>query len=369
MLMVAKPAHAQGTVSGVTITFSPTTVTVPVGVPATFTATATAGTPHPDTDWTVMTGPMYSWQDFHMGNPYVATIVSGNTYTVPRTYIVNMRCVVSYSVQYARGATATIQQTVSEPITINVIGGPISGENDIYYFCDSSTSTDWSHLHAASGQPAGTTYSWSLTGNAKLTSPSTAADVTYAGSGAGSTNVGDVKATVTYSLNGVSATSDPFPITVHAPVSFVLNTPSTDAYTKYEGPGPSDTWGFDGEHLYFTINDGLGQPMRSSQHQAYWDESWDTMANGNGPLPASIGAALDDTGSSKDTFSNYGSPVSQSTNSNGDKLIGPLIHGYYVTDDGAGYSGGKVGCKVKVYINVTYNTYGMVGNDLPAPTR
>ena len=262
------------------------------------------------------------------------------------------------------GNTGICQGSASKTIKVLVIGGPVSGENDIYWFLDPNKSTDWGHLHAASGQPTGTTYSWSISGNAQLTSSSTAADVTYAGKGTGSAQPGDVTATVTYSLNGVTATSDPWPITVHAPVSFVLKNPSTDAYTKYEGP---NVWGFTGEHLYFTIKDGLGQPMRSSQHQAYWTENWKLEGEGNGPVPEKIGDALDDTGSSFDTFERY--PVPQPTNVNGDKTVGPMTHTYNITDDGGGASGAGVGCLVQTYSNVTYNTYGVVGNGLPAPTK
>jgi len=261
MLIAANPAHAQGTVTGATITTSVSTVTVPVNTPATFTATVTGATPNPDQYWTVIAGPTYSWGGYGTHDPATTTISQKSSQA--GTYTVSPLCNVSYTVQYARGATATISMDAKLPqdtsvnpakdgaVTINVIGGPISGENDIYWFCQSNTSTDWGHLSAATGQPTGTTYSWSLAGTgAQLTSSSTSASVTYCGAGAGSTKPGDVTATVTYRLNGVSATSPPFPITVHAPASFVLNNPSTDAYTKYEGPGPSDVWGFDKEHLY-----------------------------------------------------------------------------------------------------------------------
>jgi len=345
------------------------TVTVPVNTPANFKATSTAGTADPDPYWTVKSGPTYLWQDYEVETPpnYPTTTLI-KTYSAPGTVTMRMACQVAYVVQYIRGATAGIQQIGSQDVTINVIGGPVSGDNNIYWFCDSSSSGDWGHLSAASGQPAGTTYSWSLTGTgAQFVGGTTSATATYCGAGAGSKNPGDVKATVTYSLNGVSTTSDPFPITVHAPASFVLNTPSTDAYTKYEGPGPDDVWGFTGEHLYFTIKDGLGQTMRSSQHQAYWTEKWELEGQGNGPIPDQIGGPLDDAGSSTDTFKRY--PVPQPTNANGDKTVGPITHSYNVTDQGGGFAGPGVGCSVQVYSNVTYNTFGVVGNGLPVPTK
>lgn len=269
--MAAKPAHAQGTVTGVTVTTSVSTKTVPVNTPATFTATATAGTANPDQYWKVISGPTYMWQGYEVETPYdAATTTFSKTYSTLGTITMRMACQVSYVVQYVRGGTAGISQIASQDVTIYVIGGPISGENEIYWFCDSSTSTDWGHLSAASGQPDGTTYSWSMAGNAQFVGGApTSANVTYAGSGAGSTSVGDVTATVTYSLNDVSATSPPFPITVHAPTQFIVKgkTPPT-AYTS-----GSKAYEFDGQALQFQILDGLNQPMRSSVHAAYWDES------------------------------------------------------------------------------------------------
>lgn len=61
-----------------------------------------------------------------------------------------------------------------------------------------------------------------------------------------------------------------------------------------------------------------------------------------------------------DSFWYTGNP--QPTNPTGDNLIGPFTHNYYVTDQGGGYSGGKVGCPVQVYTNVIYKTYGVIGN-------
>lgn len=196
-----------------------------------------------------------------------------------------------------------------------------------------------------------------MAGSAQLTGSSTSASVTYAGSGAGSTSVGDVTATLTYSLNGVTATSPPFPITVHAPVHFTVVPPNGRPIAYTSG---SKAYGFDGQTLTFRITDGLNQPMRSSMHAAYWDESWVVTGNGNGPAPGSQGGPLDDNGISTDSFWYTGNP--QPTNPAGDKLIGPFTHSYYVTDQGGGYSGGKVGCPVQVYSNVIYKTYGVVGN-------
>jgi len=368
MLIAANPAHAQGTVTGATITTSVSTVTVPVNTPATFTATVSGEKANPDQYWTVTAGPTYSWGGYGAHDP--ATTTLSYTFSTAGTYTVSPLCNVSYKVQYARGATATISMDAKLPqdtsvnppkdgaVTIKVIGGPISGENDIYWFCDSNTSTDWGHLSAAGGQPTGTTYSWSLAGTgAQLTSSSTSASVTYCGAGAGSTKPGDVTATVTYRLNGVSATSPPFPITVHAPVHFIVVPPNDQPIAYTSGP---NAYGFDGQHLHFRITDGLNQPVTSARN-ACWDEIWDdSKATGAGGKPPEIGDVLDSTGSSTDRFSKYWNP--QPMNPAGDKVLGPFTHTYYVTDQGGGASGGKVGCSVQVYTNVIYNTYGVVGN-------
>lgn len=407
VLLGARPAHAQapgggptgqssldvGVVDNLTITTSVDgagSVTTPVNTDATFTATASAGTPRfvgVTPGWTIVGPATYNW--------YIATDAPGaqsaaapaarsaaapaaspptlaityspantakTTVTIPgvspaQTAAVTITCAVTYGALGPDGKQpGYLVSSVSKTITVYVIGGPISGENNIYWFCDSSTSTDWGHLAAASGQPAGTTYSWSLAGNAQLTSSSTSASVTYAGSGGGSTNVGDVKATVTYSLNGVTATSDPFPITVHAPVHFIVVPPNDQPIAYTSGP---KAYGFDGQHLHFRITDGLNQPVTSA-HSACWDEIWALSGNGNGPLPNYIGDVLDSAGASTDYFRSYGSP--QPTDPAGDKVTGPFTHSYYVTDQGGGASGGGVGCPVQVYTNVIYKTYGVVGN-------
>lgn len=230
--------------SGVTVTSAVPmvdgvpTVTVPVNTPANFQATSTAGTVATDPYWTVVDGPHYLWQDYEVETPpsYPTTTLI-KTYSAPGKVTMRMACQVSYTLQYVRGARVSIQQIGSQDVTINVIGGPISGTNDIHWYCDTGKFIDWGYLSAASGQPAGTTYSWSMAGNAQYvgdTLPPTSATATYAGKDTGSHLPGDVKATVTYSLNGVTATSDPYPITVHAPTQFIVL--SVDPPTQYRGP-------------------------------------------------------------------------------------------------------------------------------------
>ena len=134
MLLGTGPAYAQGTVSGATITMSPAMVTVPVGTPATFTATIDGTKANPDTYWTVTSGPIYSWWAF--GGNELPTMTDNATFSSAGTHTYNVSCSVSYKVQYARGATATIEHTFSAPITIYVIGGPLSGTNDIHWYRD-----------------------------------------------------------------------------------------------------------------------------------------------------------------------------------------------------------------------------------------
>ena len=356
MLLGTGPAHAQGPVTGATVSTSVPTVTVPVNTPATFTATVTGATPNPDQYWTVISGPTYSWWGYGAYDPSTTTL--SYTFSSAGTNTSTPSCVVSYVVQYARGGTATISETASaaKPVTIYVIGGPTSGENDIYYFCDSSTSTDWGHLHAASGQPAGTIYSWSLTGTgAQLTSSTTAADVTYPGSGAGSTQQGDVKATVTYSLNGVIATSDPYPITVHAPATFTIDPKGKVSPVQVIPPAP-DCYGFTGQSIRFQVLDSVDLPFPANK--AYWSESWKQPKTGGGQPNHVGGGPLDAQGYSVDRFSLTQLP--QPSDPNGDKIWGPLTHIYGITDTGG--TGRLVGCPVQVYADVYYNTYGVTGN-------
>lgn len=360
MLIAAKPAHAQGSVS-VTITTSPSTVTVPVNTPATFTATAT-GTPRPAAGWSVVGSPSYMWDTYPLvANPqYAATTTISETFPSAGTFTPTPFCHVAYTVQDVHGATASILGGASasasdaNAATIKVIGGPISGDNNIYWFCDSSTSTKWGHLAAASGQPTGTTYSWSMAGNARLTGSSTSANVTYAGSGAGSSKPGDVTATVTYSLNGVSAKSPPFPITVHVPATFTIVPNGKTPPVKVLPPDPN-AYGSTGQSITFQVLDSLGLPF--PQNTAYWDESW-SQPNGGGQPDHYGGEFLNAQSQSTDYFGVQG--AAQPSNPNGDKVFGPLTHIYSITDAAA--TGGNVGCPIQTYTNVYYYTYGITGN-------
>ena len=266
------------------------TVTVKVGTPVTFMATATAGTATPDTYWTVKSGPAYQWQDYEVETPdKAATTTFSKTYDTPGTYTMQMRCQVSYTCQYVRGGIAGASQMAEQNVTINVIGGPISGDQDEYFFCSDNLpggSIDaLGYLNAAPGQPAGTTYSWSISGSAiycdgdgNPTTP-TGAAVKYRGKLPGSSAVGDVKANATYTLNGVSAKSSPdYSITVHVPKTFTIK-----SYT----PAVKYAYGFSGQSITFEVRDSVNQLYPPGK--AYWSESWTQVGTNGGGQPTQYG--------------------------------------------------------------------------------
>ena len=242
----------------------------------------------------------------------------------------------------------------------SAIGGPVTGENDIHYFCDPNEISSWGHLAAAPGQPVGTTYSWSISGKGGQYVPgksTTSATATYTGVHPGSTVVGDVTATVTYSLDGVSVQSPGFPITVHAPKTFVLV--SRTKAQKLVPPDPG-AYGFNGQSVTFRITDGLGSPISG----ANWNEGW-YQPNGGGVPGLQGGGALDGNGTNTDTPDQFSYPNYSSTPPNntvtGDQIFGPLTHVYSVSDE-QGTGGNQLGCPVKTYTNIYYYTYTMTGN-------
>ena len=361
-----RDALAQGTVS-VSVSTSVSQVTVGVGTAASFNATASA-TVTPDEEWSVQSGPTYSWSATPSPascNPTdQATTTVSATYNTAGAYSTQVTCTTSYVMvksdpgDPSDGSTAKISGT-SPSVTVNiyVIGGPITGNNDIRYFCDPSESTLWGHLSAASGQPTGTTYSWSISGNAQLVQDSaypSPADAAYAGKHPGSMQAGDVTATVTYSLNGVSIVSPKFSITVHAPVSFAIisKTPASKLV-----PPSAGAYGFTDQSITFKVLDGLGLPLKGN---VFWDESWQ-QPNGGGVPAQQGGVQVAADGTSNDYFGypNY-SENPPSNSSKGDKIFGPLTHIYSITDTGG--TGGNIGCKVQTFTSIYYYTYGITGN-------
>ncbi len=242
----------------------------------------------------------------------------------------------------------------------HALGGPITGTNDIHYYCDPAYSADWGFLNTASGQPAGTTYTWLISGNAQYVQNSarpSPASATYAGKHPGSSKVGDVTATVTYTLNGVPVVSPPFPITVHAPTKFELA--SKTKAQKLVPPDPG-AYGFNGQSVTFKITDGLGLPITG----ANWNEGW-YQPNGGGVPGLQGGGALDGNGINTDSPDQFYAPNYSSTPPDntvtGDKIFGPLTHVYSVSDE-PGTGGNQLGCPVQTYTNIYYYTYTMTGN-------
>jgi len=248
-------------------------------------------------------------------------------------------------------------------VTINVIGGPISGDNDEYFFCSDQLpggSVDaLGHLSSASGQPAGTTYSWSISGsaiycdgNGNSTTP-TGATAEYRGKLPGSSAIGDITANITYFLYGVSAKSNPdFHITVHVPATFTIK-----SYT----PAVKYAYGFSGQSITFEVRDSVNQLYPAGK--AYWSESWS-----GGRSPDSGGAPLDDKSQSVDNFSSGDGLLAPSDPNDpyGDKILGPLTHVYSITHTGG--TGGLIGCPIQTYTNVYYYTYQMTGNGFAQKT-
>jgi len=369
MLTTAKPAHAQGSVTGVTVTTSVSTVTVPVNTPATFTVTATPGTPNPDLYWHVISGPYYQWADYYDITPHdAASATFSKTYSSPGTYTVHVVCQVSYQVQYIRGGTASIvgTGTASPDVTINVIGGPITGDKDVRYYCDYPTETsplsaaETGHLSAASGQPAGTTYSWSITGSATVTDGGTTPNATYR-----SVASGAASAVVTYTRDGVSASSPAFAITSHEPKigKAVPSGPSAD-HIYYSPFG----YGFDQQSIVYTVvdQDNPNMPMGGVPVEEVWRLTrYDPMANNSWPVPGQESAVTAADGTFTDYFSvsNYtlagfpGDPTFLTRPQS--EPIAYLKHWWYA---GPSTSNTQKGCVLENYPNVTYSTNGVTGD-------
>ena len=373
-----------GVVDGLTITTSAdgsTGVTTPVNTDATFTATASAGTPKfvgVTPGWTIVGGATYKWYidgaapatspptlplTYSPANTAKTTVtIPGASPAITSGYVVTINCAVTYGALGPDGKQpGYLTSSVSKTINVYLIGGPITGDKDEYFFCQTDDLKAVAALSAAPNQPAGTTYSWSISGPAiycdgygTSTTP-TGATTHYRGTLPGSIVVGDVTANVTYSLNGVSAKSSPdWKITVHVPVTFVPLTKLNVGPTPILPP-EAGNYGFRGQQLHFQVLDGVGQPVQN----AYWDEIWDdSKTTSGGGKPAEIGDQLDAQGMSVDTFDTNLRP--QPVDPAGDLLVANLIHTYYVTDHGQ--TGGHVGCPVQTYAGVNYYTYRMTGN-------
>ena len=377
MLVGTHPVQAQtqppqgvdaGSVTNVVVTPSPTKVTVPINTASTFTATATAGTQNYNPGWSFKSGPTYQWfvdpsvtAAVTISPTNAATVtVSVPAFTAAGTNPVKINCTVTYQAISADGPEGTITGSGSTTVPIYVIGGPITGDTDEYFYYQ-VTLNSVASLNVVTAQPAGTTYAWSISGPAiycdgyGVANTPTGPTAQYRGALPGSKQPGDVTANVTYSLNGVSVKSSPdWKITTHLPAIFVPLTDGTTGPTKLLPPDP-DSYGFDGQKLHFQVLDGVGQPVQNG----FWDETWKpSSGTTGGGMPAQISGFLDFEGKGIDSFHVYGSTAP--TDPLGDLLLSNLIHTYFVTDKAN--TGGDTGCAVKVYTGVKYYTYKMTGN-------
>ena len=152
------PAHAQETAGGSVTVQRETTRTVAVGTPVSITATAT---PSPPPAGSTVSGLSYTWADYQLCSPPAkATTTYTNTFSVAGTYTATMSCHFHYSLTSSNGTVTTVNEHASppKPVTIYVIGGPISGDKDVRYYCDYPTepsplsADETGHLSAASRQ-------------------------------------------------------------------------------------------------------------------------------------------------------------------------------------------------------------------------
>ena len=380
MLLGANSAHAGGNpgpgvppqlpivgdVLNVTVT-GPDTVTVPINQAATFQATSTAGTPAPDPGWRQAGGPTYAWtvtSPATVSPANLSTTTVSATYPNAGTYSVTATCTVTYPAKDQAGSNGIFQGGGSKTVTIYVIGGPITGDKDVRYYCDYPTETsplsadETGHLTAAGGQPAGTTYSWSITGAAVVTDGGATSSVTYR-----STGSGKASAVVTYSLNGQSASSPAFDILSHEPKisSAVASGPGAD-HIYYSPFG----YGFDQQKIIYTVVDQAGTPMGGVPvEEVIRLKSYDPMANNNWPLPDQTATTTSGDGTFTDYFStsNYtlagypGDPTELKRPES--EPIAYLKHWWYA---GPSASNTQKGCVLEFYPNVTFSTNGVTGD-------
>ena len=344
------------------------TVTVPINQAATFKAVSTAGTPAPNAGWTPAATPTYVWTvepspPATASPPNTDTTTVSSTYANAGVYSVKATCTVTYQATDGMGNTGICVGSGSKTVTIDVIGGSITGDQDEYFFCSDNLPQGnidaLGYLYAAPNQPAGTTYSWSISGPAiycdadgNAATPTTAS-TRFRGTLPGSKDIGDVTANVTYSLNNVSAKSSPdWKITVHVPKTFTIT-----SFT----PAAPYAYGFSGQSITFKVIDSVKQPYPPGK--AYWSESWTQAGDGGHGQPTNTGGGpLDNNSQSTDGFS---SPTGLNAPSDpndafGDLIWGPLTHIYAITHTGG--TGGLIGCPIQTYTNVNYYTYQITGN-------
>jgi hypothetical protein len=159
------------------------------------------------------------------------------------------------------------------------LGGPIAGGDDIRYYADNSAPA--ATLTAASNQPAGTTFSWSVsTGGDKLkiNPPSTGSSVSVSGTAASVAPGKDVTVQLVYAL-GTKHSTVTKKVSVREPCSIVditfaapgqvLYPPDTGAYGF--GPGVEAPGSSAYENVGWELLDQLGAPMGGVTVVQSWD--------------------------------------------------------------------------------------------------
>ena len=123
---------AQGSVSGVSVTTSVSSVSVPITTAASYGASVTDGTPQPDQEWQVIGSATYLWSA-SLGTPNPNN-TSETTVTTPSlqyqsgVYTSTVTCTVSYQVQKSDagqpddGQIATISGHDTKSVAITAVG-------------------------------------------------------------------------------------------------------------------------------------------------------------------------------------------------------------------------------------------------------
>ena len=116
-------ALAQGSVTGVTVTASPSTESILLGSSASFGASVTTGSPQPTTEWNVTGGPTYAWSASNGScNPTNAAETSVTSIVFPTSgdKSVGISATVSYTVRKDDGTLATITGSNSKSVLVHV---------------------------------------------------------------------------------------------------------------------------------------------------------------------------------------------------------------------------------------------------------
>lgn len=266
--------------------------------------------------------------------------------------------------------TATTADVADKSVPGAAIGGAITGDNDVKYYCDypqeiSPLSTsETGQLTSASGQPTGTTYQWSISGPCIITTGQTAATATFRSTGAGTAT-----ATVTYSLKGVPVNSQGFSILTHMPKissAVASGPPKNNIYYPNDPYQGAPYYGFDNQKIVYTIVDQNGAIMSGVPvEEVFRLLSYDVLANNNWPIPEMTATTTGGDGKFTDFFStsNYslsGLPGDPTVLKRPDsEPIAYLKHSWY-----AGPSKANIakGCQLENYQKVTYSTNGVTGD-------